>query len=74
MDELQIIEYDGIRVLTSQQIADAYEADANLLNKNFNRNKDRYVEGKHYICLQGDELRGFKTKEQKDVSPNVNIL
>lgn len=74
MDELQIIEYDGIRVLTSQQIADAYEADANLLNKNFNRNKDRYVEGKHYICLQGDELRGFRAKGQIDVSPNVNKL
>lgn len=74
MDELQIIEYEGIRVLTSQQIADAYEADANLLNKNFNRNKDRYVEGKHYICLQGDELRGFRAKGQIDVLPNVNKL
>ena len=40
-DEIKypIVEYEGLRVLTSSQIADAYETDSNTLNKNFNRNK-----------------------------------
>ena len=74
MNDLQIIEYKGIRVLTSQQIADAYESDPNTLNKNFNRNRDRYIEGKHYMCLQGNELKEFRAKGQIDVLPNVNKL
>ena len=75
-DEIQypIVEYEGLRVLTSSQIADAYETDSNTLNKNFNRNKERYIEGKHYICLTGDDLRDFRAKGQIDVLPNTNKL
>lgn len=53
MNELQITEYKNIRVLTTQQIAEAYGTDTRVISNNFNRNKDRYVEGKHYICLEG---------------------
>ena len=75
-DEIKypIVEYEGLRVLTSSQIADAYETDSNTLNKNFNRNKERYIEGKHYICLTGDDLRDFRAKGQIDVLPNTNKL
>lgn len=69
-----IVEYEGIRVLTSSQIAEAYETDSNTLNKNFNRNKERYIEGKHFICLTGDLLRDFRAKGQIDVLPNANKL
>ena len=72
--QYQIVEYEGVRVLTSSQIADAYETDSNTLNKNFNRNKERYIEGKHYICLTGDDLREFRAKGQIDVLPNANKL
>ena len=66
MNDLKITEYDSIRVLTTQQIAEAYETDAQVITNNFNRNKDRYKEGKHYICLKGKELKEFKTKNQND--------
>lgn len=74
MNDLQKVEYNGMLVLTTQQIAEAYEANADLITKNFNRNKDRYVEGKHYICLKGDELRNFKANGQIDLLPSVNTL
>lgn len=74
MNELAVTEYKEIRVLTTQQIADAYGSNADTITKNFNRNKDRYVEGKHYICLKGDELRAFKANGQIDLLPNVNTL
>lgn len=74
MNELKVIEYRNIRVLTTQQIAEAYEADAKVISNNFNRNRDRYEEGKHFVCLEGDELRQFKTNHQFDESSKVNKL
>ena len=73
--ELQTIEYSDMRVLTTQQIAEAYGTDAQVITNNFNRNKDRYVEGKHYICLTGEELKEFKTTHQNDLSSSrINQL
>ena len=66
MNELQITEYKNIRVLTTQQIAEAYGTDTRVISNNFNRNKDRYVEGKHYICLEDDEKREFVDHHQID--------
>lgn len=74
MEGLKVTEYRDIRVLTTQQIAEAYGTDAKVITQNFNRNKERYVEGKHYICLKGDELREFKAKLQFDVLPNANTV
>ena len=45
MNEPQIVEYKNIRVLTTQQLADSYKSNSDAITKNFNRNKDRYVEG-----------------------------
>lgn len=74
MNELQITEYKDVRVLTTQQIAEAYETNADTITKNFNRNKERYVDGKHYICLKGEVLKDFKANGQIDLLPNVNTL
>ncbi len=72
MDKIQKVDYNGILVLTTQQIAEAYETEQQIITNNFNRNKDRYTEGKHYICLKGNELKEFRAKNQNDVLPNAN--
>jgi phage antirepressor YoqD-like protein len=61
-----ITEYNNIRVLTTQQLADAYQTERRTISNNFNRNKDRYIVGKHFICLEGDDLREFKSIHQND--------
>lgn len=66
MNELQITEYKNIRVLTTQQIAEAYGSDTRVISNNFNRNKERYIEGKHYICLEDGEKREFVDHHQID--------
>lgn len=58
-EELQIVEYEGIRVATTRQIAEAYGATPKKVSNNFNANKTRYTEGKHYFLLQGEELKAF---------------
>ena len=74
MNDLTVTEYRDIRVLTTQQIADAYGTDAKVISNNFNNNKDRYVVGKHYICLEGEELREFKTNHKFYESSKINKL
>lgn len=69
------IEHKGHRVLTTAQIAESFKTDTNSLVKNFNNNKDRYTVGKHYLLLEGEELRAFKGEVKiMDVANNVNKL
>lgn len=56
----KIIERAGERVLTTAQLAEAYETDVKEISYNFSNNKNRYVEGKHFYCLTHDALRKFK--------------
>lgn len=60
MNNIPATEYKNIRVLTTQQIADAYGTNTDVISRNFTNNKDRYTEGKHFICLTGNELKVAK--------------
>ncbi|HJB95508.1 MAG TPA: ORF6N domain-containing protein [Candidatus Mediterraneibacter intestinigallinarum] len=60
----ETVEVKGIRVLTTRQLAQAYETTRQIISYNFNYNKHRYVEGKHYIALEGNELRAFKASHE----------
>ena len=60
MRNLQVIEIKGQRVLTTRQLATAYETEVKVIQNNFQRNKDRYTAGKHYIYMDRDELREVK--------------
>lgn len=66
MTDLKVIEQQGVRVLTTAQLAECYGTDSKIIANNFNRNKVRYEEGKHFICLKGAELQEFKTVHQFD--------
>ena len=61
MNNLTVTEYKNIRVLTTQQIAEAYGTDKKVISYNFNHNKDRYIEGKHYLKLEGVEKQNLLT-------------
>ncbi|MBZ7276122.1 ORF6N domain-containing protein [Klebsiella grimontii] len=60
--DLQIIEYLGQRVVTTEQMASGYGATEKMISNNFSRNESRFVEGKHYFKVEGDELRGLKNR------------
>ena len=75
MNNLTVIEYKNIRVLTTQQIAEAYGTDKKVISYNFNHNKDRYIEGKHYLKLEGVEKTEFINRlENHDGSKNAKTL
>ncbi|WP_146657357.1 ORF6N domain-containing protein, partial [Salmonella enterica] len=58
--DLQIIEYRGQRVVTTEQMAVGYGATEKMLANNFARNESRFVEGKHFFKVEGAELREIK--------------
>ncbi|EMH5723106.1 ORF6N domain-containing protein [Citrobacter freundii] len=58
--DLQIIEYRGQRVVTTEQLAAGYGTDVNNITVNYHRNQGRFTEGKHYFDVQGEELRKMK--------------
>lgn len=71
-EELRIVEYEGIRVVTTKQIAEAYEADVKQVSQGFNRNKAKFTEGKHYFLLRGNDLKAFRLKA--DLPSNIGRL
>lgn len=62
MNELVKIEFKNQRILTTEQLAGVYETETKRISENFNYNKERFQEGKHYHLLQGEELKKFKTQ------------
>ena len=58
------LEVKGIRVLTTKQLSEMYETDIKTISYNFSYNKKKYTEGKHYIKLEGNELREFKANRE----------
>lgn len=60
------IEYKGQKVITTAMLAEAYGTSVNYISNNFNRNKSKFIEGKHYFYLTGEELKIFKSGHLKD--------
>ena len=76
MENPQIIKHGTRRVLTTQQLAESYETNNQVITNNFNRNKERYVEGKHYLALEGITKSEFIDLTQIDLgsSKNAKVL
>ncbi|MGL9971529.1 ORF6N domain-containing protein [Enterococcus sp. DIV1420a] len=76
MNQPQIIELNNQRLLTTEQLAEFYGASETQIKTNFNRNKDKFNEGKHFYRLEGKELKDFKDRvtDSNLVGKNANIL
>ncbi|WP_262287645.1 ORF6N domain-containing protein [Pantoea sp. Marseille-Q5743] len=57
-----VIEWAGVRVVTTESLASGYGTDENTIRKNLSRNLDRFDEGKHYFLITGDDLRELKNR------------
>lgn len=73
--DLQVIEYRGQRVVTTEQLAAGYGATEQMITNNFNRNKTRFVEGKHFFKLAGDEVDILRNSfRDVQISPKARSL
>ena len=60
MSKLIPLEFNNQRIMTTKTLAEQFGTEETNIKTNFNRNKERFIEGKHYYQLQGEELKGFK--------------
>lgn len=75
MNELTVIERENQRVMTTAVLAEEYGTTERRISENFSRNADRYIVGKHYYCLEGEDLQKFKSESANCVvAPNINKL
>ncbi|NSN29416.1 ORF6C domain-containing protein [Enterococcus faecalis] len=76
MDTPRIIELNNERLLTTEQLAEFYGASETQIKTNFNRNKDKFIERKHYYRLEGQELKDFKNRvtDSNLVGKNASVL
>jgi len=65
---LDVIEHREQRVLSTTQLSEAFGTNNKIITRNFQRNKEYYVEGKHFYSLSGDRLKQFKASRQNDAS------
>lgn len=56
------VAYKGVPVMTTERLADAFGADANSVQTNFTRNKDRFSEGVHFFKVTGADLKALKNQ------------
>lgn len=60
MNNLTPTEYQGQRILSTAQLAESYGTDNKHISENYSNNSSRYIEGKHFFKLEGEELARFK--------------
>ena len=58
--DLKVIEYRGLRIVTTEQMAAGYGTDVTNIKMNYSRNADRFVEGKHFFKVTGKELANLR--------------
>lgn len=68
MHQLSVVEHQDMRVLTTAQLADAFDTNTKIVTRNFQRNQDRYIPNEHYFSLSGEDLKVFKASRQNDDS------
>lgn len=73
---MQIIEYKGMRALTTAQLGESFEVEGERISKNYHENKVRFKEDKHFFKLEGEELKQFKHtfRNSEVVGKNANAL
>lgn len=57
---MPLISHSGAAVVTTDMLADVYGTEVINIQVNHSRNKDRFVEGKHFHKLTGSMLKEFK--------------
>ncbi|ELD6979500.1 ORF6N domain-containing protein [Salmonella enterica] len=78
VESLPVVTYSSLPVITTELLAKLYDTDPVRIRQNYSRNNDRFVVGKHYFLLEGDELREFKHRVSQSypvkIARNVRSL
>lgn len=59
---LPVIEWKGLRVVTTETLAAGYGTDTIRIQQNHIRNESRFIEGVHFFTLKGCDLKELKNR------------
>lgn len=71
------LSYQGVPVLTTEMLAQAYDVEPYQIRQNFRNNRERFVEGKHFFIITSGELKEFRLQVESfysQISPKVRAL
>ena len=77
MNELTVLEHNSIRVMTTEQLAEAYGCAPKQIQQNFSNNRVRFIAGKHFFVLEGQDLQAFRLQVENielQISPKTRHL
>ena len=77
MNELTVLEHNSIRVMTTEQLAEAYGCVPKQIQQNFSNNRARFIAGKHFFVLEGQDLQTFRLQVENielQISPKTRHL
>ncbi|ENC3150059.1 ORF6N domain-containing protein [Escherichia coli] len=77
VETLSPITHNQIPVITTELLAQLYGTEILNIQVNFTRNKERFVEGKHFFKASGEELKNLRltlSKSQNPISPKARSL
>ena len=77
MNELTVLEHNNIRVMTTDQLAEAYGCAPKQIQQNFSNNRVQFIAGKHFFVLEGQDLQTFRLQVENielQISPKTRHL
>ncbi len=79
VESLPVITYQQQPVVTTGLLAQLYGTEEIRIQQNFLRNAERFIDGKHFVKLEGEALREFKKSQTISkivcgIPRNVNAL
>lgn len=77
--DMQIITHNSVPVVTTEMLASFYGTESLNIQVNHTRNKDRFIEGKHFFKATGDDLSDLrhtlsKSQDNLQISPKTRSL
>lgn len=61
VEALSLVAHNQVPVVTTELLAQLYGTDSVRIQQNYTRNTGRFVEGKHFFKVTGEELKKFVT-------------
>lgn len=75
VETLSPITHNQIPVITTELLAQLYGTEAIRIQQNHKRNSDRFVDGKHFFKVVGEELKNLRLSlRESQISPKTRSL
>ncbi|EFF2215690.1 TPA: ORF6N domain-containing protein [Escherichia coli] len=76
VETLSPITHNQIPVITTELLAQLYCTEINNIKVNYTRNSERFVEGKHFFKVVGDELKNLRVtlSNSQNLQPSLRGL